>query len=188
MSRSTAVLFLIAAGCVTTPTGVESMGQRIRLRIAGRGQEPSITSAEHRIFLVLRGPGGRTVPMRVHSPQHDESEGLCGSICVRAESILDLPQFTVAESVHGAAPLVHDLVLPPGHDVVGAPGAFFVCRQVAGTNRFVADADPEIWLGQITADDSRYIELTPGRGVEATYETDPPGWPPVLHRASEIPR
>jgi hypothetical protein len=188
MSRSLAVLFLFAAGCVTTPTGTEAMGQRIRVRIAGRGQEPSITSAEHRIFLVLRRPDGRTVPMRMHSPQYDESEGLCGSIGVRAESLLDLSESTFAESLHGAAPLVHDLVLPPGHTVVGAPGAFFVCRQVAGTNRFVAEADPEIRLGQITADGSRYVELTPGRGIEVTYETDPPGWPPVLHRASELPR
>lgn len=190
MSRPIAVLVLIAAGCVATPPGIESLGQRIRLRIAGRGQESSITSAEHRIFLLLRAPDGRALPVRVHSPEYDESEGLCGSIGVRAESVLDLPPVTFAESLHGNTSHVHDLVLPSGHTVVCAPGAFFVCRRVAGTNRFVADGDPEIWLGQITVDGSRYVEVAPGHGVEVTYETDPPGWPPVLpmlHRVSERP-
>ena len=177
MSPRMAVLFLIVAACVATSDGKEALGQRLRVRIAGRGQEPSITSAEHRIFLLLRAPDGRILPWQEHSPEYEESEGLCGSIGVRLGSVLELPSLTVAESLHGNAPLVHDLVLPPGYTVVDAPGSFFVCRRIAGTTRFVADADPEIRLGQIAADGSRYFELTPGHGVEVTYETAPPGWP-----------
>jgi hypothetical protein len=180
MSPRLTVLVLIAAGCAAAPPGEESAGQRLRVRIAGRGQEPSITSAEHRIFVLLRAPDGRILPRREHSPAYDESEGLCGSIGARLESLLELPSLTVAESLHGNEPLVHDLVLPPGYTVVEAPGSFFVCRRIAGTEHFVADADPEIRLGRLAADGSRYVELAPGRDGEVTFETDPPGWPPPL--------
>lgn len=185
MSPRLTVLVLIAAGCAAAPPGDESAGQRLRVRIAGRGQEPSITSAEHRIFVLLRAPDGRILPWREHSPAYDESEGLCGSIGVRLGSLLELPtsgvpSWTLVESRQGNAPLVHDLVLPPGCTIVDAPGSFFVCRRVAGTDRFVVDADPEIRLGRLTADGSRYVELAPGRDGEVTFETDPPGWPPSL--------
>lgn len=179
MSRAIAVLCLIAAGCAATPVVTEPLGQRLRIRIAGRGQEPSITSAEHLLFLVLRTPDGRAVPVRLHSPEYEESEGLCGSIGVRAEYALGLPAVTYAESLHGDARLVHDLVLAPGYGLDFAPGAFFACRRVDATNRFVAETGSEIRVGQITADGSRYIEAASGHGVEATYDTDPPGWPPA---------
>ena len=177
--RLAAGLLLIAAACSSPPPSADATAQHVRCRIAGRGEEPSITSAAYRIYLVLQGPGGRRESVCLHVPEHAESESVCGQLSVLAEQLCGLPDVPVVESRHGAPALVHDLVLPPGLAIDFRPGAYFVCRRVGATDRFVAEADAEIAFGLLAADGASYDEVAPGTGGEATFEQAPPGWPPA---------
>lgn len=167
----------VVGGCVGGgAAAVPELGARVRCRIAGRGDVPSITSADHRVFVVLQERDGRRLPVRVFSPKYASSEGLLGAIGVRAASLLQRERPTWSESLHGDPELVHDMLFE-GVDLCFEPGSFYVYRHDGETGRFVADPDPEIRLGQLRADGSGYEELTPSLGPAIDYDDDPAGWP-----------
>ena len=181
LTRLLAALSLVVAACSSTPPAAEPevAGQRLRCRIAGRGQEPSITTAAYRIYLVLQGPDGRRETACLHVPPYAESEYVAGYLGVLFEELFALADLLTTESRHGEPTLVHDLVLPRGCSIDLRPGAWFVCRRVGESTRFVAEADAEITLGLLRADGAGYDEPTPAHGVEATFDAAPPGWPPA---------
>lgn len=172
------VVATVAVACTTPPAPeLGELGNRVRVRIVSRGEVASITTARYRLLVCIRGPEGRVESFGVSAPEYAESEFIGGALAVKFTSVLDLPNLESHESLHGAADLVHDFVLPKGYALDFTPGRFFAYR-VAANGRLVADLAPEIRFGQITADGSRYVELLPTAGPDLGEGDDPPGWPP----------
>ncbi len=172
------VAVALTAACTSPPApDVGELGSRVRVRIVSRGEIPSITTARYRLLVGIRGPDGRVEGFGVSAPEYAESESIGGALAIKFVSVLELPDLESPESLHGEPELVHDFVLPKGYALDFTPGRFFAYR-VIGDDRLVADLAPEIRIGQITADGSRYLELTPTAGPDLGESDDPPGWPP----------
>jgi hypothetical protein len=103
---------------------------------------------------------------------------VAGVGAVKIASVLDLPDFAFVESLHGDRELVHDFVLPPGWRLDFAPGRFYAYRVADPDSRMVADLDPEVRFGQVSADGSRYVDLQATAGPDRRGSEFPPGWPP----------
>ena len=172
------VAMLLVACAAPSPADAGPLGDRVRVRIASRGDVASITTARYWLLLQVRGPGDRVESFGVNAPEHSESEGIGGELAVKIASVLDLPYFAIVESLHGDRELVHDFVLPPGWRLDFAPGRFYAYRVADPDGRMVADLDPEVRFGQISADGSRYVELQATAGPDRRGSEFPPGWPP----------
>jgi hypothetical protein len=130
-------------------------------------------------MLVVRGPDGRTQAFGVAAFEYSESEGIAGELGVKIQDVYGLPPLVFAESLHAEDPaLVHDFLLPAGYTLDFAPGHFYAYRVDRPRQRMIADLAPEIRLGQVSADGSRYLELQPSAGPDLVGSEDPPGWPP----------
>ena len=175
-----AVALLVAMnGCTMSTPPPAELGNRLRVRIASRGDVPSITTAGYWLLLVLRDPEGRLVSFGDYCPKWSDSESCIGSLGVKAHSLLDLPGSEAAESRHGDRELCHDVILPQGYTLSFAPGHHYAYRDGTGDRAWVADAAPEVRIGQITADGSRYVELTASDGPPLAGDQLPPNWPPA---------
>ncbi|MCB9877728.1 MAG: hypothetical protein H6835_09025 [Planctomycetes bacterium] len=172
-------LALLFGACASSAPSPDQLGPRIRCRIVARGPVDSITSAEHRVFLLLVAADGTRRAVRLFSPAYAESEGICGELGVDGEILFEREGAENHESVAGEPTKVHDVVIADDIGLCFAPGSFYVYRRVEGTKRFAADPDPEIRFGQVRRDGSGYVELTPSLGPEIGYDDDPPGWPPA---------
>ena len=169
---------VLVACAAPAPSVAEELGDRVRVRIVSRGDVPSITTGRYRLLLQVRGPDGFVESFGVNAPEHSDSESVAGQIAVKVASVLRLPKFAFVESLHGDPELVHAFVLPKGFLLDFAPGRFYALRAVGSDGRMVADLEPEIRFGQITADGSRYVELAATVGPDVLGTDDPPGWPP----------
>ncbi|MEZ6036248.1 MAG: hypothetical protein R3F29_02125 [Planctomycetota bacterium] len=172
-------LVTLLAACVGSPSSPAELGPRIRCRIVARGPVDSITSAEHRVFVVLVDGSGARKKVRLFSPEYAESEGLCGELGVDGEILFEREGAENHESLTGELTKVHDVVISDDIGLCFEPGSYYVYRRIEGTKRFAADPDPEIRFGQVRRDGSGYVELTPSVGPEIGYDDDPPGWPPA---------
>jgi|688.fasta_scaffold278486_2 hypothetical protein len=173
-----AVGVLLAACAAPRNPADTPLGDRVRVRIASRGDINSITTARYWLLLQVRGPRDRVESFGVNAPEASESESIGGSFAVKLESVLDLPDLADVESLHGDPELCHDFVLTPGWSLDFTPGRFYAYRVAGPDGRMVADLDPEIRIGQSTADGSRYVELQPTAGPDRRGAEFPPGWPP----------
>jgi hypothetical protein len=175
--RHATVLVILLTGCTAAGPAPESLGNRIRVRIDGRGREPSITTADYFLYLMVRGPDGRLHATRIHAPETAESEGMSLVIGKHIEKLCELPKVELVETLHGDPRCAEDIVLAPGYTLSFAPGSYYAYRIVDRTRTMHADRAAEIRLGMITADGSRYLELEAADGPPLERATDPPGWP-----------
>jgi len=169
-------LFMVACATAPGPTPAE-LGNRIRIRIAGRGKVPSITTADYFLYLMVRGPDGGIAATRLLAPETMESEGLSLILGKRIEALFELPDVELTETLHGDPSCGEDIVLPAGCTLCFAPGSYYAYRIVDRSRIMTADLAPEIQLGVITADGSRYVELQPAAGPALERAKDPPSWP-----------
>lgn len=189
------VLLLVAAvgaGCAASPKDGDAaasptptrspapadLADRVRIRIAGR-EIPSITSADYFLFFVVLGEDGRREPIRVLATLYMSSGGLALAAGSQVWFTFDQEDWPELDSSrHGPEDLCEDFGLPPGTRLCFEPGTFFAYRIVDEGPTMVADLDPEIWIGQLRADGSGYVELQPSDGPELPRAQDPPDWPP----------
>ena len=169
-----AVLF---AGCAASGPAPESLGNRIRVRIEGRGNEKSITTADYFLYVTVRGPDGKLSATRLYAPATMDSEGMSLITGKHIEKLCDLPRIELKETLHGDPRCAEDVVLAPGYTLCFEPGSYFAYRIVDRTRTMTADRAAEIRLGMITADGSSYVELESADGPAIERATDPPGWP-----------
>ena len=173
------VLAVVFSACATAGPARPELGDRIRVRIEGRGHEKSITTADYFLYLVLRSPDGRLAATRIYAPDTIESEGAALILGKRFEGLFDLPKVELAETRHGDPRCAHDVVLPPGYSLCFDPDTYFAYRIADGTRTMHADRAAEIRLGVITADGAGYVELEAADGPPIERATDPHGWPPA---------
>lgn len=177
MARSSLAFAVFFAGCAAEPGSVsESLGNRLRVRIEGRGQEKSITTADYFLYLMFRCPDGTLAETRIYAPEFAESEGMSLDIGTHIERYHDPARVRLEETLHGDPRCCHDIVLPAGVSISFEPGSYFAYRIVDHTRMMRVDRDAEIRLGMITADGSRYVEVESADGPPIERATDPPGW------------
>ena len=180
VSASVLVLAWVLGACAAPPVPrPDELGNRIRVRVAGRGTVPSITTADYFLYFVVRGPDGRRASLRVLASETAESEGTALFLGKKIEVLLDLPRVQVVETLHGDTDCAEDIVLAPGCSLCFEPGSHYAYRIVDRSWRMAADRDPELHVGMITADGTGYVELQPASGPLLQRAQDPPGWPPA---------
>ena len=173
-----AVLVVLFAGCAAGADPAPlALGNRIRVRIEGRGEVPSITTADYFLYLTVRGPDGTRWATRVLAPETAESEGMSLFVGKHIEKKCDLPDVELTETLHGDRSCCEDIVLAPGYTLCFDPGSYYSYRIVDRGQTMIAERQAEIRLGAITADGSRYVEVEGADGPPLERAADPPGWP-----------
>lgn len=170
-------LLALTAACAAgpVPSPVE-LGNRIRVRVEGRGAESTITSADHHLLFVVRAANGRRVALGVFVPEYADSASVAGGLAAKIASVFATDGHVV-ETRHGSASHCEEVDLPPGFALCFEPGCHYVYR-VGSDGRREPDLEPEIRLEMLAADGSSYVPLRPTRGTVFGPDDALPHWPP----------
>lgn len=172
LTRSLALMLLLAA-CTTVeqPTPAE-LGQRVRVRVDGR-EIDSILTRDCFVFFAVLCPDGTRVPMRIRAPASSGCEGLSLIVANEITMRCSCGDLDLVPAQHGPKDQVADLVLPDGYALDFTPGSYLVYA-IAADRTATADTGPELRLGQIAADGTRYVELSPASGPKLALHGRPP--------------
>jgi len=165
---------LAACAAVERPTA-DQLGQRVRLRVAGR-EIASILTQDYFVFFAVLDQQGQRVPMRIRVPESGGSKGMSLAFANIITMRCDCGDLDLVPSRHGDDPeCVADLVLPDGYALDFSPGSYVV-YEVHEDRTLTVDRAPELRLAQITRDGSRYIELPAHNGPDLAIDGRPPGF------------